>query len=424
MVTRYFIHSVALGIKGIKLHKLRSFLTILGVVFGVASVMIMLAVGEGARAEAIAAIEQLGATNIIIRSVNPLEPGAQVNLGANRYGISMRDMQRLQSTLPTLAGLAPTREHPRSVRHHTRSLNGQVVAVTPDYRDLHNLKIREGRFIESLDLAQALPVVVLAADAAADLFPISSPLGESIRIGEHQYFRAVGVLGSTAVNGASSSPQQSSDQSGSRVYIPFSTDAKRFGTNIAFDRSTSIGEKVEVSSLVLSVHSTDQVQPAARIVESTIQELGKEKEVAMTVPLDLLEKAEQTQRVFTWVLTAIASISLLVGGIGIMNIMLATVTERTREIGIRRALGAKRRDIVAQFLVETSALSGCGGILGVLLGIAGASIAGQLAEMPTLIRPWVPILAFGISLSVGLVFGTYPARRAAAMNPVEALRHE
>ncbi len=144
----------------------------------------------------------------------------------------------------------------------------------------------------------------------------------------------------------------------------------------------------------------------------------------MIVPLDLLDKAEQTQRVFTWVLTAIASISLLVGGIGIMNIMLANITERTREIGIRRALGAKKTDILAQFLVETSALSCSGGVLGVVLGVVGATVAGRLAEMPTLILPWVPVLALGISVSVGLIFGTYPALRAASMNPVEALRHE
>ena len=423
MLTRYLLHPIALGIKGVQLHKLRSFLTILGVVFGVASVMIMLAVGEGARAEAIAAIEQLGATNIIIRSVNPLAPGAQIDLGAIRYGLSMRDIKQFRSTLPALSGIAPTRDHPREIRHHSRSLTGRVVAVTPEYYDLNELRLREGRFIDQLDDTGQLPNAVLGAQTAQVLFPLSSPLGKSIRVGEREFFRVIGVLQPRAVSPRLESGQPA-EEFGSDVYIPFSTDAKRFGTNISFDRNSSIAEKLEISQLILSVQDTRQVKPTAQIVESIIREQGKEDETTLTVPLDLLDKAEQTQRVFTWVLTAIASISLLVGGIGIMNIMLATITERTREIGIRRALGAKRADIVTQFLVETSALSCSGGVLGILVGIAGAKVAGSLAGMPTLIRPWVPLLAIGISVSVGLIFGIYPAQRAAKMNPVEALRHE
>lgn len=423
MFNRYLLQPIALGIKGIRLHKLRSLLTILGVVFGVASVIIMLAVGEGARSEAIAAIEQLGATNIILRSVNPLGPGAQLSLGANRYGIDTRDMHRLESTLPSLTGICPVREHPREIRYASRASNCRVVAVTPGYLDLHPLQLREGRFIEPLDLDQMLPVVVIGAQAAWRLFPISSPLGKSVRIGE-QHFRVIGVLQSKSGTEPQPDASQTPDESANVVYIPFSTDASRFGTNIAFDRANGIAEKVEITQLVLSVADTSQVQPVARIVESFIKEKGKETETSLIVPLDLLQKAEQTQRVFTWVLTAIASISLLVGGIGIMNIMLATITERTREIGIRRALGAKKKDIIAQFLVETSALSCCGGLLGVLVGVAGAEIAGSIADMPTLIRSWVPLLALAISLSIGLVFGTYPANRAARMNPVEALRHE
>jgi putative ABC transport system permease protein len=202
------------------------------------------------------------------------------------------------------------------------------------------------------------------------------------------------------------------------------TDTKRFGENVSFDRVGEIAEKVEISQVTLSLRDTRHVKPAARIIESLIQEAEKEDETAITVPLDLLEKADQTQRIFAWVLTAIASISLLVGGIGIMNIMLATVTERMREIGIRRALGARRIDIISQFLMETTVLSFTGGVLGVFLGIAGAEFASQVADIATLVRPWSVFLAFGISIAVGLIFGTYPARRAALMNPVEALRHE
>ena len=209
------------------------------------------------------------------------------------------------------------------------------------------------------------------------------------------------------------------------IYIPFPTDQQRFGENVVFDRASSQPpEKVEISQITVSVGEMDQVKPTAHIIEAIISEHHKRGDTAMTVPLDLLEKAEQTQRIFTWVLTAIASISLLVGGIGIMNIMLATVTERTREIGIRRALGARRADIIWQFLIETGVLSGTGGILGVCLGLVGAFAASRMTGVPILVQAWAPLLAFGISVGVGLVFGIYPARRAANMDPIQALRHE
>ena len=209
------------------------------------------------------------------------------------------------------------------------------------------------------------------------------------------------------------------------VLIPFSADRIRFGENIVFDpNGMQLPEQVEISQLIVSLASTEQVQPTAQLVRSILMQNGRDQEVSFLVPLDLQAKAEQTQRVFTIVLTSIASISLLVGGIGIMNIMLATVTERTREIGIRRALGARRSDIVFQFLIETSVLAGAGGLIGMLLGFAGASWAESIGGLPTIIQPWSPILAVGISLLVGVVFGLYPARRAAMMDPIQALRHE
>jgi putative ABC transport system permease protein len=183
-------------------------------------------------------------------------------------------------------------------------------------------------------------------------------------------------------------------------------------------------EKLQISQITVAVDQMEHVKKTADIIQGLLDQFHKKKDTEITVPLDLLEKAEQTQRIFTLVLGAIASVSLIVGGIGIMNIMLATVTERTREIGVRRALGAKRRDIALQFLVETVVLSSAGGVIGVLLGFLLSYIVNHFFHFPTIIPAWSPLLAFGVSVAVGVIFGLYPAQRAARMDPIEALRHE
>jgi putative ABC transport system permease protein len=209
------------------------------------------------------------------------------------------------------------------------------------------------------------------------------------------------------------------------VYIPFATDQARFGKVLVNERAGSFNlEQLEISQITVGIDDMAHVKKTAGIIEGLIEQYHSKVDTAITIPLDLLEQAEKTQRLFTLVLGAIASISLIVGGIGIMNIMLATVTERTREIGIRRALGAKRRQIALQFLVETVVLSAMGGVLGVCAGIGLAYAVAKILEFPTIVRSWSPLVAFGVSVAVGLIFGTYPARRAAAMDPIEALRHE
>jgi putative ABC transport system permease protein len=425
VIVQKLLRSIVLGVQSLRLHKLRSLLTVLGVVFGVASVIVMLAVGEGARQEAIQVINELGSTNIILRSVKPAGIGSDgESTGAIRYGLTLDDLSRIQGTIPSIRSIAPVRDHRRRVAWRDRRDEGRVVGVTPEYQDINDIALGEGRFIESLDCQLGSTVVVLGAEIARRLFPLVNPLGQSIRIDEHQYYRVIGVARSRAASAGlgSSLPAQDFNRD---VYIPFSTDQKRFGENVVFDRASSQPpEKVEISQLTLAVYRTEEVKPTSRIVDEIIRDNHRQNDTSMTVPLDLLEKAERTQRIFTWVLTAIASISLLVGGIGIMNIMLATVTERTREIGIRRALGARRSDITWQFLIETIVLSGTGGLIGISLGIAGSFLASGGAGVPTDIQPWSPVLAFVISVGVGLIFGVFPARRAANMDPIEALRHE
>ncbi|MCS7468503.1 ABC transporter permease [Stieleria sp. ICT_E10.1] len=415
------LRTIRLGSQTIRLHRLRSLLTILGVVFGVASVIVMLAVGEGARAKAVSMINELGTKNVIITSIKSTAVSRDGNSGgAIRYGLSDRDLRRIAAMLPHGARISQTREHRRSIRHLSYQIEGRVIGVTPAFAELNHLRLARGRFINRLDETDRHAVAVLSAGVADQLFPLSPAVGETIRIGSDQYFYVVGVLDSKV-----DVSQDSGERYDENVFIPFQSDRMRFGENTVMDPGgLQLPEKVEISQLTVSLPSTDQVQPVAQLIRSILMQEGRDKEVSFLIPLDLQARAEQTQRVFHLVLAAIASISLLVGGIGIMNIMLATVTERTREIGIRRALGARRSDIVFQFLIETLVLTGMGGALGVLLGFAGARLVESVGGVATIIHPWSPLLAVGISFAVGLLFGLYPARRAARMDPIEALRHE
>jgi putative ABC transport system permease protein len=407
------------------LHRLRSVLTMLGIVLGVASVIVMLAIGEAARYEAVQQIQQLGATNIIVRSVKPPDDGKEAELERFilSYGITRADVERVAGTLPTVRGVTPQREFRKDVRHGDKKLEARVVAVLPGYQAMNGLKIARGRFLTQMDNDRFDNVIVLGAETAELLFPLEDPVGQAVRIDENQFYRVVGVTERRGSTGSIGSSLVGTDYNRD-VYIPFETDRVRNGTLLFyFKAGTRTVERLEVSQITVEVDSMDKVQPTAELIRGTLEQYHPRKDYDITVPLDLLERAERAQRVFTLVLGAIASISLVVGGIGIMNIMLATVTERTREIGIRRALGAKQRDIAWQFLVETLTLSSTGGLVGVALGLGLTLVVTYFFGFPTIVRVWSTLLAFGVSLVVGLVFGTYPALRAARMDPIQALRH-
>ena len=296
--------------------------------------------------------------------------------------------------------------------------------VMPNYLDTNGLKIASGRFISETDNDTYANVVVLGGETAEVLFPIENPLGHTVHVGDKHYYRVVGVAekkAPTAGIGGSLAAQDFNRD----VYIPFTTDRVRFGQTITYmNAGTYQVENLDISQLTLAVDSLEHVKKTATVLQCLLDQFHPHKDVSITVPLDLLQKAEETQRVFTLVLAAIASISLMVGGIGIMNIMLATVTERTREIGVRRAIGAKRRDIAAQFLVESVLLSFVGGLLGVAGGVLLAYGLKWYFKMDVIIVLWAPLVALAFSVMVGLIFGTYPARRAAHLDPIEALRHE
>ena len=416
-----------LGLKSLMLHKLRSGLTALGLVFGVAAVISMLAVGEGASRDAQIRIEQLGATNIIIRSVKPSDE-AQAAAGRPvmilRYGLTYDDYERIRETVPTIRRVLPVREIRKQIRHRNLAFDGRVVGTTHDYAEFNHLEVVKGRFLDRTDDEQYQNYAVLAHATAEALFPYEDPVGEMIILGNDTY-KVIGVTGQRSATAAAGGSLAGQDYNRD-VYIPLNTCRVRFGERILDFRSgTMNAEETQLTQLTVQVHTIDEVAPTVGALLGAYEPYHPKKDVQMTVPYDLLEEARRSARQFSIILGTIASISLLVGGIGIMNIMLATVTERTREIGIRRALGAKQRDIIQQFLIECVVLSGVGGLAGVLVGMAiPRLIVYFIPDQKTIITLQSVLLSFGISVGVGILFGIYPARRAALMDPIEALRHE
>jgi len=443
------IRTIQLAIKSLMLHKLRSGLTMLGIVFGVFSVIAMLAIGEGASAQAQKQVLDLGATNILVVSVKPPQESSDNNNSRSfvlRYGILRSDYKILTETIPTIIKAIPLRETTKEVRHLSKHMDSQLKGCTADYMEVNNLKLLAGRFISDRDQEETANVVVIAAEVAETLFPIDDPLGKAIQVG-NRFYTVVGVTKRRTAASAIGSSLSAHDYN-KDVYIPINTFRVRLGDQIFTRAQGSFSaEQVELNQITLQVSDPSQVIATAEVVRETIEQAHDKKDVAVIVPLELLKQADQIRQIFNVVLGSIAAISLLVGGIGIMNIMLATVTERTREIGIRRALGARQQDIIEQFLTETIALSGMGGIVGVLLGLMTpfafsglqyivenfvldpttgptSEIGIIFSEMQPQTAYWSLPLAFGISVGIGIIFGIYPARAAARMDPIEALRHE
>jgi len=418
------VRAIRLGVRSLMLHKLRSLLTTLGVLFGTSSVIAMLAIGEGASEEAQDQIRQLGSQNVILRSVKPREDfatGSQQTSRVVSYGLTDEDLARVSETFPGVENVVPVREIYEEVRHLDRAMNPRVLATLPSYLDVTNRVLANGRFLDPQDELSVANVCVLSDEVARYLFPFASALGEEVKIGA-DYYRVVGTLLGRV---RTADDPATGTSSTADIFIPLETGKKWYGGMQVKIRSGSREmEEVDLHEIVIEVDSPEHVPLVAAASREMLSRNHKDSDYQIVVPLELLQRAEETKRIFNIVLGSIASISLLVGGIGIMNVMLATVTERTREIGIRRALGAKRRHIVTQFLVETVVLSVGGGLLGVAVGLGIPLIVERFADMRTIVAPSAPLLAFAISAGVGVVFGLYPAWRAANMDPVEALRHE
>jgi len=431
-----FYQTFKLGLKSLFLQKLRSGLAALGIIIGTTAVIWLVAIGEGVSYQAQEQIKELGATNIIIRNVKPVSDDQSDNARVQRYGLLRADYERML-TIPSIKRAVPMRELKRDVRVGDRSTDAKLVGCTIEYLGLNRLEVARGRWFNKRDDGEN--VAVLADGTAKVLFPYENAIGKTIWLGADLYT----VIGQTSTRDASASIGGSLEarEYNMDVYIPLATVRKRVGDWIMERKPGSFtGEIVELSQITVAVDSVDEVDVTASVIETQLQQFHEQEDYAVVVPKELLAQAERTKAMFNGLLVLIAGISLLVGGIGIMNIMLATVTERTREIGVRRALGARRTHIVQQFLTETTVLTATGGLLGVSLGL----LIGPLVRLtrflansysPDMLPPfaqtlepriaiWSVVLALGISIGVGLLFGVYPARQAAYLDPIEALRHE
>ncbi|MEX2469151.1 MAG: ABC transporter permease [Pseudohongiellaceae bacterium] len=417
------------GLKSIYSHGLRSLLTVLGIVIGVAAVIAMLAVSEGASFEAQQQFRDLGASNILLKSVKPVEVEQSSRQGfgppqAAVYGLTYSDIRTIQASIPGVTNVIPSRIVKKNVWNLVNSMNTDIVGTQVDYPASRNYNLRAGRFFSQSEVRDHANVVVLSDEVAQQLFPIDNPVGNSIRIDE-DYYNVVGVMESEGFSNLGQNQAGSSNSAPGRIFIPITSSRSRFGeTSVRQTAGGMESETVELHEAIIQVDSQDTVIEIGEVIEQILARNHRSEDYTVEVPLALLRQAEASALRDAIVAGAIAGISLLVGGIGIMNIMLASVTERTREIGIRRALGAKKRDIIAQFLVEAVILSGVGGLIGVVLGISIPFFISLFWGMTTIVTPVAPILAFSISALIGVIFGIYPSMRAADMDPVEALRHE
>lgn len=438
-MTGAFLQTFRLGLKSLLLQKMRSALAALGIFIGTTTVIWLVAMGEGVSHDAQQQIMQLGATNIIIRSVEPPSTGDGESERVKAYGLLRSDYRRMLSNIPTITRAVPIREVKREFLVNGRTVDVKLVGSTMDYLELNRLEIARGRWINERDDREN--VIVLADQTARRLFPYENPIGRKVGV-ESDVYTVIGQTKPRAAAAAIGGSLEARDYAFD-AYIPLETFRHRVGDQImvrAGEGFNFTGEIVELTQITLSVDDVEDVDQTAAIVEMLLKKYHDNVDYAVVVPKELLRQAERTRAMFNLLLVVIAGISLLVGGIGIMNIMLATVTERTREIGIRRALGARRKDIIQQFLTETLVLTGGGGLLGVAFGLmCGPLFRGLRSFLTTLnpellppivynleprIAPWSVVLSLFISLAVGLIFGVYPARRAAYMNPIEALRHE
>jgi len=436
------VRAIQLGMKGLAVQKMRAGLAALGIFIGTSTVIWLVAMGEGVSYRAQQQILELGAKNIIVRTKTPTATSdtGGGNSRVKRYGLTRADYSRLLSNIPSIESAVPMRELTFQLRRENRTTDSKLVGCMEEYLDLNQLEIARGRWLTKQD--RGTKVVVLASDTATRLFPYQNPIGQTIWVGSEFYV----VIGQTKSRTASAAIGGSLDARDYNLdaYIPLMTMRRRIGDlvmrRVGGGGDTWHGEEVQLSQITIKVRSIEEVDETAAIITTLLERYHDQEDFAVVVPKELLEQAERTRMMFNILLVVIAGISLLVGGIGIMNIMLATVTERTREIGIRRALGATRYHITQQFLVETVVLTATGGLLGVIFGLfCGPLFRGlrglaalidptmlpeEVYELEPRIAPWSVALSVIISLGVGILFGVYPAQRAADMDPIEALRHE
>jgi putative ABC transport system permease protein len=399
-------------------HKLRSALSMLGIVFGVGAVIAMLSIGAGAERQALEMIEQLGVRNVLLRAKTFEREETAEEIRQKSQGLSLRDCEAILDSVPGVELVAPkVQVDPWAVLAGREKTRAQLYGVSSRHAELVNLRIGEGRFLDQRDVLEHAQVAVIGPGVRRELFGYREVLGEDLKV-DDVWLTVVGVL--EDVEGAADSFEGVSVQSSaSAIYVPVTTALSKF------DRDPLESPLQEIVVRLDPATQGAASRVAARAIDRLLSQLhGGAEDYELVVPEALLEQSRRTQRLFNLVMGSIAGISLLVGGIGITNIMLATVLERTREIGVRRAVGARRRDILEQFLVESFAISALGGLAGIAVGLGIARAIAAAAGWPTVVTAWSILLATGVAMAAGIVSGIYPARRAASLDPIESLRYE
>ncbi len=401
-----------IGLQALMAQKVRSFLTMLGIIFGVAAVVAMTSIGAGARQELLDAIKVMGVNNFIVRTSDLDGDELNTAIERNPKKMSFADVEALRTIVTEAQFIVPVRVYESKTQlPAVQSVN--LVGTTPEYQNLQALTLVAGRFLKESDMTSRAPVIIISEKMKRELFPLSSGLGEQVKLLD-QWYTIVGVV-RPPVSGKSIPGMDMRDLHDD-IYTPIKTMQARVAVS---------PESSPISEIVIQAPDENQVRITAAVVSRVIKRRHRDaNDFEVIVPVELLKQSQKTQRIFNIVMGAIASISLLVGGIGIMNIMLSSVLERTREIGVRRAVGATRTNVVTQFLIEAVMLSVLGGFIGIVIGALMAWLITLFAGWTTVLGIKAVILAFGVSAGVGILFGWWPAKKAAEMDVINALRYE
>ncbi len=416
LLARY-LPDLWMGLSSLFVHKLRSLLTMLGMIFGVGAVVAMLSITAGAQAQMIQFIEMLGVNNIIIEAHEALDRDQLQTVRQISPGLTFRDLRAIAENTPGIAALTPRKRFkPGKVFPKTNQEFPLLIGVEPNYPDIYSIKLVAGRFFTAEENLASAPVGVIGEKAKVNLLGYGDAVGSYVKIND-VWLQVIGVMASLATADSEVEGLQASDRN-NQLIAPLNTVLRRFEDNNSYLKDEIDGLYIKVNSGVDSIETAEVIRA---ILTTTHKEAG---DFSVVVPAGLLEERRRTQFIFEVVMICIAGISLLVGGIGIMNIMLATVLERTREIGIRRAIGARQSDIIRQFLIEAVLLSIVGGLIGIAAGFSGSRVIALIAGWSTVITAVSIVVAFGVSVFIGLLFGIYPAVQAARLDPIEAMRYE
>jgi putative ABC transport system permease protein len=402
-----------IGLAGLNTHRLRTLLTTLGIVFGVAAVIAMLSIGEGAKRKVLAQLALMGADNLLVIDKPVPAPKDDGESRPFSAGLTLADADAVREVMKQALRVVPMRITELDIQAGRRRVSANVVGTSPDYVAATRARLLRGRFLDWAEVDSLGRVCVLGAGLARELFLLDDPVGRQVKVGR-DWYTVVGVM--AGVDASTTKELEDVRDTARDLYLPIGAALQR----LAVKPYTS-----ELHRLIVQIDDTGHLTEATGVLSAIIERRHRGvPDHRLVVPAELIRQQQSTQRIFNFIMGAIAGISLLVGGIGIMNIMLASALERTREIGLRRAVGATERDILLQFLLEAVGVSFLGGFIGIALGFGLTAAIAAGAGWPVAIAPWSVLMAFAVSAAVGITFGYYPARRAARLSPIESLRYE